>query len=402
MAMTSNLSTSSLSHTWHALKKLLVTIILSNGWLPLSLGISHHKSTYIMSIRIAADWKETLQNQNAGVRSVMTWEGFVENRQLIRFDNLRVAKRFVQYLNNGYGKTTQRKNGVQWSCKCKYVTGCPFHIRLRVVSGRMPDGYTTIDNQRFRVTECIWHNHDMEGNPLPAAIKQPVIEEEMREDEEDVQIPQNMPMGDQNFIFVHRNDERLQKSEEWYNKSLEELSTHVSNLRNVWRAALEQRDRILSSCREHICPHVDVVTEITMEEGMMVMNGSKPTNHSDDELSRFIDLITNAIHTQTSTQRLVQASTISIPMEFSSLADNDGQHDSIRVDDNEEVDNNIREELSYSGDSGDNGDDMQVEINQRDSDNEEEQGQGQETVRTPPPVDQQPNSSQRHCDQELG
>ena len=54
----------------------------------------------------------------------------------------------------------------------------------------------------------------MEGNPLPAAIEQPVIEEEMREDEEDVQIPQNMPMGDQNFIFVHRNDERLQKSGE--------------------------------------------------------------------------------------------------------------------------------------------------------------------------------------------
>ena len=91
---------------------------------------------------------------------------------------------------------------------------------------------------------------------------------------------------------------------------------HVCNLLNVWRTALEQRDSILSSCREHIRPHVDVVTEITMEEGMMVMNGSKPTNHSDDELSRFIDLITNAIHTQTSTQRLVQASTISIPMEF--------------------------------------------------------------------------------------
>ena len=214
----------------------------------------------------------------------------------------------------------------------------------------------------------------MEGNPLPAAIEQPVIEEEMREDEEDVQIPQNMPMEDQNSIFVHRNDERLQKSEEWYNKSLSELSTHVSNLRNVWRAVLEQRDRILSSCCEYIHSHVDVMTEITMEEGMMVMNGSKPTNHSDDELSRFIDLITNAIHTPISTQRLVQASTISIPMEFTSLADNDGQHDSIRVEDNEEVDNNIREELSHNGDNGDSGDDMQVEINQRDSDNEEEQG----------------------------
>ena len=29
----------------------------------------------------------------------------------------------------------------------------------------------------------------MEGNPLPSAIEQPVIEEEMREDEEDVQLP---------------------------------------------------------------------------------------------------------------------------------------------------------------------------------------------------------------------
>ena len=210
-----------------------------------------------------------------------------------------------------------------------------------------------------------------------------------------MQIPQHMPMEDQNFIFVHRNDERLQKSEEWYNKSLSELSTHVCNLRNVWRTALEQRDSILSSCREHIRPHVDVVTEITMEEGMMVMNGSKPTNHSDDELSRFIDLITNAIHSPIPSQRLVQASTISIPMEFISLADNDDeQHDSIRADDNEEVDNNIGEELSHNGDNGDN---MQVEIDQRDSDNEEGQGQGQgqETARTPSPVDQQPNSSQR-------
>ena len=79
----------------------------------MSLGISHHESTYIMSIRIAADWKETLQNQNAGVRSVMAWEGFVENQESIRFDNLRVAKQFVQYINNGFGKTTQRKDGVQ-------------------------------------------------------------------------------------------------------------------------------------------------------------------------------------------------------------------------------------------------------------------------------------------------
>ena len=64
----------------------------------------HHKSASSMSICIAADWRETLQNQNAGVRSVMTWEGFVSIHQSIRFDNLRVAKRFVQYLNNGYEK----------------------------------------------------------------------------------------------------------------------------------------------------------------------------------------------------------------------------------------------------------------------------------------------------------
>ena len=57
-----------------------------------------------MSICIAADWKETLQNQNAGVRSVMTWEGFVSNHQFIHFDNLRVAKRFVQYLITGMEK----------------------------------------------------------------------------------------------------------------------------------------------------------------------------------------------------------------------------------------------------------------------------------------------------------
>ena len=73
----------------------------------------------------------------------------------------------------------------------------------------------------------------MEGSPLPAAIEQPVIQEEMSEDEEDVHIPQNLLLGDQESLFIHRNDERLQRSEEWYNKSLEELSKHVSNLRDV-------------------------------------------------------------------------------------------------------------------------------------------------------------------------
>ena len=99
----------------------------------------------------------------------------------------------------------------------------------------------------------------------------------------------------------------------------------------------------------------------------MVMNGSKPSNDSDNELSRCIDLITNAIHKQTSTHYFVRVSTISIPVEFTSLADNDnGVHDYVGVGDNEEVEDQT----------------------------EEGQGQGQETVMTPQ-VDQQPNSSQR-------
>ena len=50
----------------------------------------------------------------------------------------------------------------------------------------------------------------------------------MIEDEEDVQTPQNMSINDREYAFIHRNDEHLQRSEEWYNKSPEELSTHVS------------------------------------------------------------------------------------------------------------------------------------------------------------------------------
>ena len=46
----------------------------------------------------------------------------------------------------------------------------------------------------------------MEGSPLPAAIEQPVIQEEMREDEEYVQIPQNMPLRDEESVFDHQND----------------------------------------------------------------------------------------------------------------------------------------------------------------------------------------------------
>ena len=100
---------------------------------------------------------------------------------------------------------------------------------------------------------------------------------------------------------------------------------------------------------------------------MMVMNGSKSTNYSNDELSRFIDLITNAIQTELPNQRYARLSTILIPMEFTSLADNDDeQHDIIYVGGNEEVEDQI----------------------------EDGNEQGQETVMTTP-VDQQPNSSHR-------
>ena len=50
-------------------------------------------------------------------------------------------------------------------------------------------------------------------------------------------------------------------------------------------STLEQRDVILDACHNPPRHHVDVVTEITMEDGMMVMNGSKPTDHSEDMLS---------------------------------------------------------------------------------------------------------------------
>ena len=73
----------------------------------------------------------------------------------------------------------------------KYVKGCPFLIRLRVVGGSIQDGYRTADNQLFQVMECILHNHDKDGNLLPASIVQPVNQEERREDEEDLQITQN-------------------------------------------------------------------------------------------------------------------------------------------------------------------------------------------------------------------
>ena len=68
-------------------------------------------------------------------------------------------------------------------------------------------------------------------------------------------------------------------------------------------STLEQRDVILDACRNPPRHHVDVVTEITMEDGMMVMNGSKPTDHSEDMLSKFIDLITNAINAPTPRRR---------------------------------------------------------------------------------------------------
>ena len=105
----------------------------------------------------------------------------------------------------------------------------------------------------------------MDANLLPTVIEQLVIQEEMKEDEEDVQLPQNMSMNGREHAFIHRNDECLQKSEEWYNKALEELSKHVSNLCDMWKDALEQRELILSLCCEHFHRNIDVVTEIRME-----------------------------------------------------------------------------------------------------------------------------------------
>ena len=100
---------------------------------------------------------------------------------------------------------------------------------------------------------------------------------------------------------------------------------------------------------------------------MMVMNGSKPSNDSDDELSQFINWIAKTIHTQIRTHCYVRSSTISIPVEFlkSQTNNDDGMNYYLVVSDNEEV-----------GDHTEDG-----------------QEQEQETVITQP-VDQQPNSSQ--------
>ena len=100
----------------------------------------------------------------------------------------------------------------------------------------------------------------------------------------------------------------------------------------------------------------------------MVMNGSKPSNDSDDELSQFINWIAKTIHTQIRTHCYVRSSTISIPVEFfksQTNNDDDGMHYYLVVGDNEEV-----------GDHTEDG-----------------QEQGQETVITSQ-VDQQPNSNQ--------
>ena len=57
------------------------------------------------------------------------------------------------------------------------------------------------------------------------------------------------------------------KSEEWHNKSLGELSTHVINLHYEWIIALEQHNTILDSCGNALRHSVDVMMEFTMEDG---------------------------------------------------------------------------------------------------------------------------------------
>ena len=69
----------------------------------------------------------------------------------------------------------------------------------------------------------------------------------------------------------------------------------------------------------------------------MVMNRSKPTIHSDDELSRFIDLIRNAIYTPIPNRNYVWTYPISIPMEFTFQTNN---YD-------EEVDDHTEEEQQH-------------------------------------------------------
>ena len=56
---------------------------------------------------------------------------------------------------------------------------------------------------------------------------------------------------------------------------------------------------------------------------MMVMNGLKPTDHSDDMLSKFIDLITSAINAHTSHLHYDWTPMIVIPEEYSSQSGNE-------------------------------------------------------------------------------
>ena len=64
----------------------------------------------------------------------MSWEGFIVNRESTRFYNLRVEQQFVRFLNRRYGATTKHKNKDFWTCMCKNVIGCPFHIVMKTVS----------------------------------------------------------------------------------------------------------------------------------------------------------------------------------------------------------------------------------------------------------------------------
>ena len=238
-----------------------------------------------MAIIIDNYWNTNPHVIRSDIRRVMTWRGFVDNAESIMFRDLNAGKTFAYYLNKGYGETRQRRNGIQWSYGCKYVNGCPFCIILLAASRNISDGHTSVDNQEFVVTRCIGHNHDTEGNSIPIYGRRRLKGGKWVTVGGDLQIPANNPIEDDELDYTHHNDERLLKSEEWYNKSLGELSTHVSNLRNEWKAALQQRDVILDACHNPPRHHVDVVTEITMEDGMMVMNGSKPTDHSEDMLS---------------------------------------------------------------------------------------------------------------------
>ena len=295
----------------------------------------------------------------------MTWRGFIDNAERIEFTSLDAGMTFLYYLNEGYGQTKQRKNGIQWKYECKHVSGCPFCIILLPVSRKIPDGCKTVNSQLFQVTRCIGHNHSIHGDPVPVYGRRRVKGGKWVTIGSNPPVSPNSSSEDQVSDYSHRNGERLRQSEEWYNKSLNSLSICVSDLRKKWNDILKQRDIILSACTDLPHFHVDVVTEVRMEEGLIVMDGSKPTEHSEAELSRFIDLLTIAIHTPSPHRRVVCTPTIAIPPGFSSYNGNEADRSGdVGVADEDEADDHGVPRLPAGGERRCHGEGVQMEETQ--------------------------------------